>query len=231
MDPEHHQEDPIRVCICRCTYKKPHPEHTHSFDEMLEHTRNERPEIDISFSLIDNDSMVTRARQIALGMAINDGVDYDFLFTVDDDLILPPDALIKLIDADRDIVAGLYRLKCDDEVILAHVMLDGEEKLIPNDVIPIKYAATGCTLVKWEVVKRMTESFPELRYHTRSQGKKIPMWGFYIPVIHEDRFLSEDCAFCLRAKELGFEVWAHGGVRCGHVEYDFLFSDSKTHWI
>ena len=46
----------------------------------------------------------------------------------------------------------------------------------------------------------------------------------YLPYIYKDEYLSEDWALCQRAEDLGFEIWAHGGVRCAHwglIKYDF----------
>lgn len=170
------------------------------------------------------ESLICRARQ-------NDIVKFreskaDFLFSVDDDIQLPDDAILKLIEADKDIVAGFYRLK-DQSKAQTAIRLDKHgpacgEILKAGITAPAIYVSAGCMLVKRCVIEAMIKYYSALEY-TRNLTQDAA-WALYMPYINGKEYLSEDWAFCQRAIDAGFEIWCHGGVRCGHwgkIKYDF----------
>ncbi len=174
------------------------------------------------------ESLICRARNNSLVEYI--GTDCDYLMTKDDDIEIPLTGIVKLIEADKDIIGGFYRLK-DKTAAHTAVRMDRDRKHeIPDFpeifkkelVVPAKYVSTGCMLVKRHVFLKMIGHYKELHY-TQNLTKK-QAWALYQPYIHENEYLSEDWAFCQRAEDIGFEVWAHGGVRCNHwglIKYDF----------
>jgi hypothetical protein len=174
------------------------------------------------------ESLICRARNNSLINYME--TECDYLLTVDDDIEIPVSGIVKLIKADKDIIAGFYRLKDKDEAHTAirmpkerqHEIPDFPEIFKKNLVVPAKYVSTGCLLVKRSVFLKMIGHYKELHY-TQNLTKK-QAWALYMPMIHADEYLSEDWAFCQRAEDVGFEIWAHGGVRCGHwglIKYDF----------
>jgi hypothetical protein len=169
------------------------------------------------------ESLICRARQNSL-IAFMD-TDCDYLLTIDDDVETPEHAIVKLIQDNKDIVGGFYRLKQDDRAVTA-VRIPGKpdfpEILKKKLLTPAVYVSTGMMLVKRRVIEAMTAAYPSLHYTQNRTGK--PAWALYQPYIHHDEYLSEDWAFCQRAKDVGFEVWADGAVRCGHwglIKYTF----------
>jgi len=174
------------------------------------------------------ESLICRARNNSL-------IDYmesdcDFLFTVDDDIELPLNAIVKLVENNKDICAGFYRLKRDDKAHTAVRMSKDKINEIPDFpeifknglVIPAQYVSTGCMLVKRSVIEGMIKHYPELHYTQNMTFK--PACALYMPCIYNGEYLSEDWAFCQRAKDAGFEIWADGSIRCAHwglIKYDF----------
>ena len=154
----------------------------------------------------------------------------DFLLTIDDDVETSPEFIVQLVKADKDIIGGFYRLKWKEEAHTAVRMPRDRKEEIPdfpeifknNLIVPAKYVSTGCMLVKRQVFERMIEHYKELHY-TQNMTMK-PAWALYQPYVYKDEYLSEDWALCQRAEDIGFEIWAHGGVRCAHwglIKYDF----------
>jgi hypothetical protein len=174
------------------------------------------------------ESLICRARNNSLIDFMES--DCDFLFTIDDDIELPLNAIVKLVKNDKDICAGFYRLKRNDKAHTA-VRISKEVKAeIPifSDVfkkglvIPAQYVSTGCMLVKRSVVDGMVKHYPKLHYTQNITFK--PACALYQPYIYDDEYLSEDWAFCQRARDAGFEIWADGSIRCAHwglIKYDF----------
>jgi len=169
------------------------------------------------------ESLICRARQNSL-VAFMD-TDCDYLLTVDDDVELPKNAISKLVEDDKDIVGGFYRLRQDDKAVTA-VRIPGKPdfpEIFKKNLLTLAiYVSTGAKLVKRKIIETMIAAYPDLHY-TQNRTNK-PAWALYQPYIYKDEYLSEDWAFCQRAKDIGFEVWADGSVRCGHwglIKYDF----------
>ena len=160
------------------------------------------------------DSLVSRARNTSL-QSFRES-EADWLFTLDDDIQLPEDALTKLVNADRDLVGGIYRLKNDEPKRNPYaIRFLNEDMDIKNDTLnEVKYLSTGCMLYKRTFVEKLVEQYPDLWYYENMTGRTIP--ALYMPYIYQDEYLSEDWAFCQRARDRGHKIWLHSGVQCGH---------------
>lgn len=161
------------------------------------------------------DSLISRARNNALVPFRQKRCDY--LFTMDDDVDIPINTIWKLVEDDKDIVAGAYRFKVPEPGMAVRLPASGPnwaDVLKNNLVTSAIYVSTGCMLVKRETVEGMVEKFPELTYRRNITGDEC--WALYMPCLEKGEYLSEDWAFCRRAKEAGFEVWVDGGIKCGH---------------
>ncbi len=141
------------------------------------------------------------------------------LFTVDDDIDVPSDAILKLVDANKDIIAGLYRLKTLSYYSPAVRLADNSEVrwrecLKKRGIEEAIYVSTGCMMVKRTVFLDLIQKYPQLHYTRNVTGD--PAWGLYTPYIHEWESLSEDWAFCQRAIDVGYKIFAHCDVQCAH---------------
>jgi len=170
------------------------------------------------------ESLICRARQNSLYDFYKR--KFDYLFTVDDDVEVPIDVITKLVNADKDMIGGFYRLKDKSKALTAVRLLNGNidfPEIFKKDLtLEVKYLSTGCMLVKRGVVKKMMKAYPELKYTANITNNK--QYALYMPYIHNNEYLSEDWAFQQRAHEIGFKSWADGSIRCGHwglVKYDF----------
>lgn len=143
------------------------------------------------------------------------GRHYDYLFSVDSDIVLPADALVKLLAAKKDIVSGLYIQRKAGEHILeiyehpTHVA-QGIKKVgvgyknmttVPaQGLIEIAACGFGCVLVNSKVLTAIP--YPHFVYKS---------------AIDHANTLSEDVYFCAKAKEHGFSIWADTTVVCEHI--------------
>lgn len=178
------------------------------------------------------ESLICRARNNSLIDYME--TDCDYLLTIDDDIEAPLSFIVDLVEADKDIIGGFYRLKDKDKAHTAIRMPMDRQDEIPdfpeifkNDlIVPAKYVSTGCMLVKRSVFLKMINHYEDLHYIQNVTMKQA--WALYQPYIYRGgdfpEYLSEDWALCQRAEDIGFDVWAHGGVRCAHwglIRYDF----------
>lgn len=161
------------------------------------------------------DSLISRARNNALVPFLQKTCDY--LFTMDDDIDIPTNAIWRLVEDDKDIVAGAYRFKVVDPGIAVRTPSGGPDwaEILKNDLLtPAIYVSTGCMMVKREVVLGMIKKFSDLTYRRNVSGDEC--WALYMPGIVDGEYLSEDWIYCHRARQAGFEVWVDGGIKCGH---------------
>ena len=117
---------------------------------------------------------------------------YDYLFNVEHDVVVPRDALIKLLGAGKEFICGLYRYRksrCKEEKLM--VQFTGAKPLYkPGDEVLNAYIIPwGCTLFSRHVLSEVP--FGEL------------MDGQY-------------CGECERA---GISRWVHTGVVCKHIDW------------
>lgn len=133
----------------------------------------------------------------------------DFLFFIDDDVLLPWDALIRLHEHQLPIVAGMYFLKQspsypllwrDDRIGYLRPGVDFKV----GDLV--KVAGTGCgvLLVRTSVFEKLEAPFFKTGPSKRDDGT--------IEHHTEDAFFFQKCA------KAGIDVYVDSSVRCGHQD-------------
>ena len=175
---------------------------------------------------------IYHSRTKCLGVSIERGVNqkpfdgkifYDYILWIDSDMVFEPEDLFKLIDHDKDVISGMYKMSDDvnfatvenmDEEFFEQWMhypflnqktIDQKEgKLFKAD-----YTGMGFMLVKYGVFEKMKYPY----FYPRKQ--EWPQYGW-------EEFVWDDVEFCLRVKEAGFDVWVDPGVRLGHEKTKIL---------
>jgi hypothetical protein len=192
--------------------------------------------IDVDISTIGNESLITRARCYFSSLILSNK-NYTHLLFIDADIQFDPLSVVRMVQADKSIVAGAYPKKHVDwgklkELIEAKTPLEQLEPLlydyainivtdantttipIVDGFLKVSYAATGFMLIKREVFEKMVVSFPELKYNNDVAGyfngvNNDFFYAFFDCIIDETsrRYLSEDYAFCQKWISLGGEIW------------------------
>jgi FkbM family methyltransferase len=158
------------------------------------------------------DSLVSRSRNVLAAEFLKS--DCTHLLFLDTDLIFSGDQIKRLVEHDLPIVAGLYPKKQRELAWVCNMLPD--EQPDANGIQRIKYAGTGCLLIKREVFERMIDAHPEIAYRP-DNGEEGEKWDFFSVGVHKGRYLSEDWFFCQRALDLGYDVCADTRVILKHV--------------
>tara|TARA_Y100000817_G_C16780906_1_gene510554 strand:+ start:56 stop:547 length:492 start_codon:yes stop_codon:yes gene_type:complete len=148
---------------------------------------------------------------------------YDYLMWIDSDMVFEPDDFFKLINHDKDLVSGIYKMS--DNVNYATVETMDEEffeqwmhypflnqKTIDRKegkLFKADYTGMGWMLVKYGVFEKMKYPY----FYPRKQT-----W----PQYNWEDFVWDDVEFCLRAREAGFDVWVDPNLRIGHEKTKIL---------
>lgn len=171
--------------------------------------RQDYPELDIWFSKGDNPYFDSNGRynichnyQKARRWVLDN--DYDYLFTVEADMIIPPDALTKLLAVDTDVAYGLYCFK-NTSTWSAWTELDMEHgRSIRKDpelakgfwgkVIEVAGVGMGCTLIRRNVLEALDFRVDDFN-----------------PDVHNDWVFAYDL------QQKGFTQKCDLSVVCGHI--------------
>ncbi|HPW86638.1 MAG TPA: hypothetical protein PLU78_05550 [Chitinophagales bacterium] len=136
--------------------------------------------------------------------------NFDYLFTVEHDMIIPEDALVKLLEVDAGVAYGVYRFRQNPAVLNVYRPV-GKKARWPNrslDYFPevlerarrqvitdCSGLGFGCTLIKREVLEKV-------------EMRRFEVGGHPSP----DMQFAADCV------RLGIVMKAHFGVSCGHIK-------------
>jgi len=174
---------------------------------------------------------------------LEEGDKYDYLLFIDSDIEFSFESIMKLVNADKDVIACPYPLKSIDWDKIAKrieqkdikngdimsrqgytwpIKLEGQTDLfINNGVAEVSHAPTGCMLIKRQVFKKMIEKFPHLKINqpTIVNGKMVEREYFYnfFDTYHEPetkKYYGEDFGFCKR--------WAEIGGKCHILIEEFI---------
>lgn len=145
----------------------------------------------------------------------------DYIFFVDSDVILPRGALIKLIQANKDVALGTYPRK-DDKTFLSdnpyttlyrHSEKNKEcfcpywlpqNELPKEGVIPVDCGGLGCALIKMSVFETIKAPWFVFVKENANLAE-----GAYC--IGEDMYFFRECL------KYNIQPYAEGSVRCGHI--------------
>ena len=139
--------------------------------------------------------------------------NFEKLFFIDDDVFIPEHALEELLKTDKDIISGVYWTKTETPAPVIFKEFGGGPlyNFEPNQIIPIGGSGAGCLLIDMKVFDKFDEAgipyFVENWVYTAPDGNKMKC-----PI-------GEDHYFFLKAKEFGYQAYAHTGVLCDHYDY------------
>jgi len=156
------------------------------------------------------------ARNAACEAMLKNGFQY--LFFVDDDVQVPPDAYEILRSNRKGIVSGLYYRRNEPIAPVAIVDTPKGPHWLPRwetgQIIEVRYAGAGCMLIRRNVL----ETMPAPWFEWMCDRQDVP---------DADR-TSEDFTFCRKAKDkYGFTTYLDTRVQCVHAGMSSVTTDGK----
>jgi len=204
-------------------------------------------QIPIAFGTIANESLVTRARNVLVAYFLHS--NFTRLMFIDADIEFQVEDVIKLIAHNKDVAVGAYPKKgvnwqritqsvrtkpteqFNDRQIAAFgsdyainfKFLNREQKqiAIENGLIRLHDGATGFMMIKREVIDKMIEAYPDLKYNNdlNTPPELNPhFYAFFDTMIDpkDKRYLSEDYCFSRRWQDIGGEIWLDPSISLNH---------------
>ena len=146
-------------------------------------------------------TLVYLARNRLANKAINEG--FDRVLWLDSDMVFQPDIVDALEFCEKPFVCGAFQSRRPpySSCVFKDIRLKSLERVKEYGLRPFQVDGCGfaCVLMKTEVLDAVS----------RKHGKCFTPMEDY----------GEDLAFCIRAKEQGYEIWCDPTARVGHIAH------------
>lgn len=197
-----------------------------------------REGIQLYFDTTENESLVHRARNVAIGRFMQK-TDCDFFMFIDADIDFDARSVVRLVRANKDISVACYpkkvvmwdqcrdAIKKGDERDMAMlssslvINFGAQRRAVENGMIEILDGPTGFMVIKREALQTMHEHYAEeLNCANDHQNRDFDTYCALFDCMIDPvtrRYLSEDYAFCRRWQQMGGKIYADVGTTLGHV--------------
>ena len=146
-------------------------------------------------------TLVYLARNRLANKAINEG--FDRVLWLDSDMVFQPDIVDTLEFCEKPFVCGAFQSRRPpySSCVFKDIRLKSLERVKEYGLRPFKVDGCGfaCVLMKTEVLEAVARAYGKCFTPTPEYG--------------------EDLAFCVRAKEQGYEIWCDPTARIGHIAH------------
>lgn len=186
---------------------------------------------------LSNESLITRARNFLVHKFLQlEG--FTHLMFIDSDIKFNADDIIQMIQADKDIICGVYSRKEIDwsSVKVAATngvpadklqyfggssfttLINNDQPSSWHDPVEIKHGGTGFMLIKREVFEQLKET----TQCYKTEYDEI-IYNFFETLLSEVKdsehldLLSEDYSFCKKWRDIGGQVYAAPWVWLDHM--------------
>jgi len=198
--------------------------------------------MNVSFSYLFNESLIQRARNLLVHHFLKS--DATHMMFIDADIRFNPNDIFPMMEADKDIICGIYpkkeinwqtvrnaieagvpneQLKHHTGAFVVNLVDYQTEVTVPvNQPVEIWNGGTGFMLIKREVFEGLIGKVPMylnnvLDLQSNQNGETIHEF-FATQIEPESKLLlSEDYDFCKKARNAGYKVWAAPWVQLAHV--------------
>ena len=198
--------------------------------------------IGLRVHMAGGDALISRARSRAAAEFL-DETEHTHLMFIDADIGFLPEQVFRLLEADRDLVGGVYPVKhIHWDKVRRAVVADAPDilgaslsyvvRFLPNKTNSIEvdedgfgevsYVGTGFMMIKRAALRRLADAHPELRARHRDMtglkkpGEAVMLFETMIEP-ETGQYLPEDYAFCRRWRDLGGSIYADLRGRFTHV--------------
>ena len=196
-----------------------------------------RENIQLYIDTIENESLVQRARNVAVGRFMQKSDAAYFMF-IDADIHFDPASVVRLIKSGHELSVACYPKKFVDWEQAAKMVKKGDQRdmamlsasLVVNfgaqkvEIVdgfaPVLDGPTGFMLIKRCVFEKMEKKYPELNCMNDHQNRDFDTYHAAFDCMIDPttrRYLSEDYAFCRRWQQMGGKIYADTCTTLGHV--------------
>jgi hypothetical protein len=173
--------------------------------------------IDWTVETMTNESLISRARNTLTAKFLATEGSTHLMF-VDADIGWEPWHLLVMLDAQKDVIGGLYPMK-SMPIKWCVNGIPGQEN-VEGNLIEVSKTGTGFMLIKREVFEKLN-GHPATKPFANDIGLDPSlnqyMKTYFDTAVREGRYYSEDWTFCENWRDLGGQVWVDKRVLLRHT--------------
>ena len=212
----------LLVAVSSCRDWKPHFGTCFGNAMMLTNSRGGEVGItEISVRNAASQSNIAQSRQNTIDYAIESGQDAVMMF--DDDMVFPPDVILKLAKTNKPFVFPNVCQKLPEKI--SGVVLSGDDKRLDSSfrsgLEKVLWGTLACTLIHVACFNKIPRPHFEILWDDLGDGN--------------GRYIGEDHYFMQKVKSQGVELWCdhdltHEVGHMGDYKYQFL-KDTNQHAV
>jgi len=134
---------------------------------------------------------------------------------VDTDIRFAPENIVKLVLHDKDVVAGIYPLKQEDENYPVE-FIQGEIWSDKNGLIEVEKVPTGFLKIKRNVLEQLYKNAVKFRVKQDHEHRK-PLAIIFERTVHDYTRFGGDFEFCRKWKKVGGKIYIDPEMTFGHT--------------
>ena len=174
--------------------------------------------IDWTVETMTNESLISRARNTLTAKFLHNKESTHLMF-VDADIGWEPWHLLVMLNAQKDVIGGLYPMKSLPIKWCVNGIPDADQN-DPSGLIEVTKTGTGFLLIKRDVFDKLN-AHPAVKSFTNDIGLdpvlNIYMKTYFDTAVRENRYYSEDWTFCENWRDIGGQVWVDKRVLLKHT--------------
>ena len=174
--------------------------------------------LDWTVETMTNESLISRARNTLTAKFLNTKESTHLMF-IDADIGWEPWHLLVMLDAQKDVIGGLYPMK-SLPVKWCVNGIPGVAEDPNSSLVEVSKTGTGFLLMKRDVFEKLNEH-PAVRTFANDIGLPreldVYMKTYFDTAVREGRYYSEDWTFCENWRDLGGQVWVDKRVLLRHT--------------
>lgn len=197
-----------------------------------------REGIQLMIDTTENESLVHRARNVAIGRFMQK-TDAEYFMFIDADVDFDPESVVRLVRSGHDVSVAIYPKKvvmweqakkaveADDKRDMAMLSsslvanIGAIHRTVENGFIEVLDGPTGFMVISRKALEKMHEHYKdELDCVNDHQNRDFDNYcAVFDCMIDPDnrRYLSEDYAFCRRWQQIGGKIYADCVTTLGHI--------------
>lgn len=192
----------MKILIAIPAFDYIHTEFAKSLTALIQRLYQDGVQADVKFI---TGTLVYAARDRLASHAIQN--NYSHVLWLDSDMVFDDELLYDLQFAHKDFVSGIARARRSPYCSCLFSDLQRIQRIeeYPTDTFRVAGCGFACVLIKTDILRAVKE-----RYNT-----------CFLPMSD----LGEDLAFCQRASELGYPIWAEPAAKVGHIGHLIIYPD------
>ena len=216
----------MKVVLCVPTITRP-------YQQLLKSIEAAVPELDkagIEHQMVSEigNPYISQARNVMLRKALDANADQ--IIFLDHDISFPPDALLRLIQAEGEVVSGTYRFKKDEEDYMGCLYTDpkGFPVVRKSDgAIHAEWVPAGFLRVSANAVNTFMKAYPDLCYGLAYK----PHVDLFNHGAHKGLWYGEDYAFSRNWNACGGSIWLLPNLDIAHHTSEKSYPGNYHHYL